>query len=254
MNITRTFMQQSLEKIADPEKARILMGFFKTGPGQYGEGDLFRGIKVPEIRELVRQFSTARLKEVAGLLGSPYHEDRLCALLILVRQYQKGDEETKSAIYRLYLSNTARINNWDLVDLTAEHIVGAYLFVRSRAPLDRLASSRLLWDRRIALLATFHFIKRHDFTDTFRLVKSLLDDKEDLMHKAMGWMLREIGKRDSAAEEHFLREHLAALPRTTLRYAIERFPEEKRLAYLHGTVVRAIRGKKRTLTGRSLPE
>ncbi|MBN1309313.1 MAG: DNA alkylation repair protein [Chitinispirillaceae bacterium] len=236
VEINCSVMQESLDRLADPGQACILMRFFKTGPGEYGEGDRFRGIKVPQIRKLVGEFSRAPPAEIIALLHSPFHEDRLLALLLLVRQYRDGDERRRSAVYRQYLANTGRINNWDLVDLTAEHIVGAHLYCRSRKPLERLAASPLLWDRRIALLATFHFIKRNDFSDTLRLVRFLLNDKEDLMHKAMGWMLREIGKRDSNIEEQFLRDHLASLPRTALRYAIERFPEKKRLAYLHGTV------------------
>lgn len=234
--ITHTVMQQTLERIGDPDDARFLMRFFKTGPGQYGEGDLFRGIRVPQIRKLLASFGNAPLSEITLLLRSPYHEDRLFALLLLVKQYRLGNDRTRAAIYKLYLANTGRINNWDLVDLTAEHIVGAHLFHRSRRPLDRLAISPLLWDRRIALLATFHFIKRYDFSDTLRLAERFLNHREDLLHKATGWMLREIGKRDTAVLERFLREHLAALPRTTLRYAIERFPEDKRQAYLHGAV------------------
>lgn len=236
MKITCEDVRQALEGIADEQTATVLMRFFKTGPGEYGEGDRFRGIKVPKIRELVRRFTEIPLEETEALLYSPWHEDRLCALLLLVDHYGKADERTQSLIYKLYMKNTERINNWDLVDLSAHYIAGPHLFDKSRAPLFRLAASPLLWDRRIALLATFHFIKRHDFADTLRLVKHLIDDKEELMHKAMGWMLREIGKRDMATEERFLRDHLAQLPRTTLRYAIERFPEKKRMAYLRGTI------------------
>ncbi len=236
MDVTTAILQESIARLADPEQARILSRFFKTGPGEYGEGDRFRGIRVPRIRKLVSTFSNASLEKILPLLHSAFHEDRLFALLLLVRKFQKGQPEEQAAIYRCYLANTARINNWDLVDLTAEHIVGAYLFQRSRIPLDRLAVSPLLWDRRIALLATFHFIKHRDFTCTLRLIRTLLTDREDLIHKAMGWMLREVGKRDIAVEEGFLRENLSDLPRTTLRYAIERFPEKKRLTYLHGSV------------------
>ncbi|MBN1575599.1 MAG: DNA alkylation repair protein [Chitinispirillaceae bacterium] len=229
-------IQESLERLSDPDQACILMRFFKTGPGEYGEGDQFRGIKVPQIRKLVGTFSGAPLTAITELLHSPFHEDRLLALLLLVKKYQEGNDRERAVVYRLYLANSGRINNWDLVDFTAEHIVGAHLYRRSRRPLARLAASPLLWDRRIALLATFYFIRHDDFSETLRLVSGILDDKEDLMHKAMGWMLREIGKRDLAVEERFLRDHLAAFPRTTLRYAIERFPEKKRLAYLHGAV------------------
>jgi 3-methyladenine DNA glycosylase AlkD len=236
MFITASEIQRALDRIADPKTAAGLMKFFKTGHGEYGEGDRFRGIKVPPLRVQAKAFAECPLDETGNLLQSPWHEDRLCALLILVEQYRRGNERTKQSIYKLYTSVTHRINNWDLVDLSAHHIVGAHLHSRSRAPLDRLAVSPLLWDRRIALIATFHFIRNNEFDDTLRLVRILLGDREDLMHKAMGWMLREVGKRDLAAEERFLREHLTALPRTTLRYAIERFPEEKRKAYLRGTI------------------
>jgi 3-methyladenine DNA glycosylase AlkD len=225
----------TLSEIKDDSHAKILGRFFKTGPGEYGEGDIFIGLRVPQLRTLARTYEHLRLDDTHELMMSPIHEERLLALLILVRAYKKSDEMMKEKIYRFYLDNTRFINNWDLVDLSAEHIIGAHLFNRDRKQLVRLSHSKVLWDRRIAVLATFHFIKKGQFTLTFSLVESLLGDKEDLIHKACGWMLREIGKRDIEAEETFLRLHGKTMPRTMLRYAIERFPEEKRQKYLKGT-------------------
>jgi 3-methyladenine DNA glycosylase AlkD len=231
---TAAAMRQALVRLSDGHQAEVLARFFKTGPGEYGEGDCFRGIRVPQLRKLVAEFTEAPLTEALPLLSSPWHEDRLFALLLLVDRYKKGDEALRGEIYRKYMSFKMYINNWDLVDLSAGQIPGAWLYGRSRKPLYALAGSPGLWDRRIALIATFNFIKQNDFTDTLAIAALYLSDKEDLIHKATGWMLREIGKRDMAAEERFLQEHLPRLPRTTLRYAIERFPEGKRLAYLRG--------------------
>jgi 3-methyladenine DNA glycosylase AlkD len=225
-----------LKKLADPERAKILRGFFKTGPGEYGEGDRFIGIVVPVIRKLVKQYQDTPIGEVANLLRSPVHEARLLALLMLVRMYERSGDGLKKSIYDLYLESTEYINNWDLVDLSAEKIVGPYLRDRARRPLYRLAKSKSLWERRIAILSTFHYIKNHDFMDTLAVAGLLLDDAEDLIHKAVGWMLREVGKRDMGAEERFLRAHYRSMPRTMLRYAIERFPESKRKKYLNGKI------------------
>ncbi|MBN2106533.1 MAG: DNA alkylation repair protein [Deltaproteobacteria bacterium] len=223
-----------LAQLADPEQAEVLRGFFKTGPGQYGEGDVFRGIKVPVLRQIVKKYPGLPLADAEKLLHAPHHEDRMLGLLFLVAAFEKGGPELRRRIYRLYLANTRFINNWDLVDATAPHIVGAYLFDRNRAPLRRLALSGLLWERRIAIVATFYCIRRGQFEDTLELAAMLLDDKHDLIHKAVGWMLREVGKRDREAEEIFLRVHCSRMPRTMLRYAIERFPREKRQLYLGG--------------------
>jgi 3-methyladenine DNA glycosylase AlkD len=223
-----------LQALGDPEKARGLQRFFKTAPGQYGEGDIFIGLRVPEIRALAKEYAALSLAEIVRLLRSPIHEARLLALVILVRAYAQGDASLRERIYKLYLGNTRHINNWDLVDLSAEHIVGFHLKERNRAPLYTLAVSSLLWDRRISVLATFHFIRRGEFDDTLCIARLLLDDKEDLIHKAVGWMLREIGKRDRGAEETFLKRHHKVMPRTMLRYAIEKFPEELRQRYLRG--------------------
>jgi 3-methyladenine DNA glycosylase AlkD len=225
-----------LRQLADDEAAKGLQRFFKTGPGQYGEGDIFLGIKVPPLRQLARHYQALSLAETGKLLASPFHEARLLALLLLVRGFTRGDEEARKAIYRLYLAKTAHVNNWDLVDCSAAPIVGGYLADRSRKPLHVLARSVSLWERRIAIVATLHFIRRGDFTDTLKVAGLLLADTEDLLHKAVGWMLREVGKRDTATLEGFLAGHYRQMPRTMLRYAIERLPEPRRRQYLHAEV------------------
>jgi 3-methyladenine DNA glycosylase AlkD len=229
-------IQSQLADLSNNEDGLFHQRFFKTGPGQYGEGDLFRGIRLPVLRRLSKSYQDITLEHVEQLLHSAYHEDRLLALLILVRKYATSDETGQATIYKLYMSNTQFINNWDLVDSSAEHIVGAYLIDKSHKPLDQLARSRSLWERRIAILASFHFIRRGKFDTTLRIAERLLTDQEDLIHKAVGWMLREIGKRDIKKEEVFLRAHHRHMPRTMLRYAIEKFPEEKRKRYLKGTI------------------
>jgi 3-methyladenine DNA glycosylase AlkD len=229
-------VQGQLVKLTNPEAARFLQKYFKTGPGQYGEGDLFRGIRVPALRRLSIGLEALTIQETTILLHGAYHEDRLLALLVLVRKYAGSDEAGRAAIYRLYLNNTQFINNWDLVDSSAEHIVGAHLNDKSQEPLDQLALSASLWERRIAILATFHYIRRNNLEATLRIAERLLTDKEDLIHKAVGWMLREAGKRDLQKQEAFLAAHYRRMPRTMLRYAIEKFPEEKRQHYLKGTI------------------
>lgn len=224
-----------LQKLGNEQKAQFLKRFFKTGPGQYGEGDIFLGIRVPELRALANEYRHLTHREVPPLLRSPLHEERLFALLVLARTFSKGTEAVRAQIYELYMANTAYINNWDLVDLSAPQIVGAFLADRSKQPLYDFAGSSSLWERRIAVLATFHFIRSGKFSETLKIVKMLLADKEDLIHKAAGWMLREIGKRDLECEEVFLREHCRGMPRTMLRYAIERFPESRRRMYLDGS-------------------
>ncbi len=224
--------QHRLRSLAFPAHAAVLARFFKTGPGEYGEGDRFIGVKVPVIRQVAKEFKNLPLAEIECLLHSEIHEERLLALVILVNQFEKGDDITRKPIYSLYLANTRYINNWDLVDLSAPQIVGGYLENRSRKPLDRLAKSSSLWERRISIVATHWFIRQGDFADTLRIAEKLLNDREDLIHKAVGWMLREVGKRDVVILEEFLGEHCRVMPRTMLRYAIERFPEEKRRGYL----------------------
>lgn len=228
-------IQQRLEALGDPERAAAHQWFFKTGPGEYGEGDIFRGIRMPVLRQLAKEYQNLSLDETTQLLQSPIHEDRMLALLICIRRFSKGDEATQQAIYTLYLQHTAFINNWDLVDVSAPHVVGAFLLDRDREPLYRLAQSPSLWERRIAVLSTFRFIKIGQFHDSLGLAEILLHDEEDLIHKAVGWMLREVGKRNPDVEEGFLQAHYPAMPRTMLRYAIEKFPAPKRKRYLNGT-------------------
>ena len=229
-------IKKRLKQLANKEKAEILQRFFKTGPGEYGEGDVFIGVKVPDLRKVAKDFRDIAIKDVIILLESAIHEERLLALLILVSKYVKGNETAKKEIYKLYLNKTKYINNWDLVDVTAQHIVGDYLMDKNKAPLYSLVRSEDLWERRIAIMATFYFIRNERYEDTLKIAKILLSDKEDLIHKAVGWMLREIGKRDMVIEEAFLKQHYKEMPRTMLRYAIEKFPESKRQQYLKGEI------------------
>jgi 3-methyladenine DNA glycosylase AlkD len=225
-------IRRALRRYRDKEKAKVLQGFFKTGPGEYAEGDLFLGVTVPVLRKLAKQFKDIELKSVVVLLKSSIHEERLIALLILIIKYRGSNLKGKKEIYRIYLDNTRYINNWDLVDVTAKHIVGDFLRDRDKDVLYELARSPLLWDRRIAILSTFHFIENHQFDDTLKIAGILLSDRHDLIHKAVGWMLREVGKRNLEAEEKFLRKNHMVMPRTMLRYAIEKFPKNKRDRYL----------------------
>jgi 3-methyladenine DNA glycosylase AlkD len=225
-----------LQALGDKERALAVQRFFKTAPGEYGEGDVFVGLRVPDIRKLVKEYQALPLAEIIRLLQSSIHEARLLALLILIRVFRQGDTTVQEQIYNLYLQNTHAINNWDLVDISAEHIVGSHLRYRSKSPLHALAKSNLLWDRRIAIMATFHYIKHGAFAETLRIAKLLLRDPEDLIHKAVGWMLRETGKRDPLIEKNFLKTHYKTMPRTMLRYAIEKFPENLRQQYLQGEI------------------
>lgn len=236
MSNSATKISTQLRALASPDTAANLQRFFKTGAEQYGEGDVFLGIKVPPLRALAKQHRDANLKTIATLLNSRYHEERLFALLLLMQFYQRGTDEQQQAAFDLYLGNMQRINNWDLVDISAPHIVGRHLENRPRKVLHKLARSSLLWERRIAIISTAWFIRLGDFADTLRIAGMLLQDEHDLMHKAVGWMLREVGKRDLAVEEDFLKAHYQKMPRTMLHYAIERFPEAKRKNYLLGKV------------------
>jgi 3-methyladenine DNA glycosylase AlkD len=229
-------IHREMMALRSPARAALLRRFFKTGPGEYGEGDVFLGLTVPEVRRLVRDRAPgATLKDAGALLASAFHEERLAALLLLVELFRRGGDRERERIYRFYLGHTKRINNWDLVDLSAPSIVGAWLAGRDRRILDRLARSKSLWERRIAVVATFHFIREGDLAPTLRLAAALLRDPHDLIHKAAGWMLREAGKRDLPALERFLSRHAGTMPRTMLRYAIERLPERRRRAWLAGS-------------------
>jgi len=233
MGFSLSQLKCDFETMANPEQAGILQRFFKTGPGQYGQGDVFLGIKVPPQRALAKQYRDLPLDDVASLLQSKIHEHRLTALLILIQKYEKADTASRKKIFDLYLKYRKWINNWDLVDLSAPNIVGDYLLDIARAILYTLAQSKSLWDKRIAILATFEFIKHGQADDTFAIAEILLDDNHDLIHKAVGWMLREVGKRiDQATEECFLQKHYRRMPRTMLRYAIERFSPALKKKYM----------------------
>lgn len=225
-----------LKALGDPERAEHSRRYFKTGVGEYGEGDIFLGIQVPEVRKCARRFRDTSLEDALELLKSPYHEARLLSLFMLVARYSKSTGAEQQAIYRAYLGKTKYVNNWDLVDSSAPYIVGDYLLERDRKILYRLARSKSLWERRISIISTSPFIRDDDFNDTLAIAELLLRDPEDLIHKAVGWMLREVGNRDMAVEEAFLGSHYRQMPRTMLRYAIEKFPEEKRQAFLKGSI------------------
>lgn len=229
-------LRKELRRHTNKEHAAVAQRFFKTGAGEYGEGDLFLGVRVPAIRRLVKTCPETQASDLKPLLQSPFHEERMLVLLILVRNYAKGDGRAKRDIFDIYWNNRKFVNNWDLVDASAQHIVGAFLEKKSKKPLYQLARSKVLWDRRIAMMATFRYIRRHSFSETLKIAEMLIHDHEDLIHKAVGWMLREVGKRDLAEEEFFLKSHYKTMPRTMLRYAIEAFPESKRQAYLKGAI------------------
>lgn len=229
-------IQKELRLLADKKIAEHSERFFKTAEGQYGHGDRFLGIRVPVLRKIAKQYRGTSIEQVSRLLKSEFHEERLLSLLLLVDMFKKANDEGRRAIYTVYLENTKFINNWDLVDSSAEHIVGAHLRDRDKKPLYELAVSDMLWERRISIMSTFHFIKHGEFDDTLKIAVILLADKEDLIHKAVGWMLREIGKRDIEAEEKFLKKYYRQMPRTMLRYAIEKFPEPNRQKYLKGSI------------------
>ena len=227
-------MNSRLRALRNPELAERAQRYFKTGKGEYGEGDRFLGIRVPLLRAQLKQCGVVTLQEIQTLLNSAFHEERLFALLLLVRLYEKGDAQAQAAIYAMYLQNLPSINNWDLVDSSASQIVGRHLAARDKKPLYKLVKSANVWERRIAIIATFYFIRDSQFTDALHLAELLLHDQEDLIHKAVGWMLREIGKRDMVTEQEFLRIHYQKMPRTMLRYAIEKFPQPLRKRYLSG--------------------
>jgi 3-methyladenine DNA glycosylase AlkD len=225
-------VRAELERLSDPVYAERLQGFFKSGKGEYGEGDIFLGLRVPELRRTAKKYWNIPLTDVLELLHSGIHEHRLTALFILTHQFNKGDEDTRKRIVDIYLGNTSYVNNWDLVDSSAHKILGAWLIDRDRSVLYQLAKSESIWERRISIISTFAFIDRGDLADAVSLAGTLVDDGHDLIHKATGWVLREIGKKNQSLMEGFLMEHYETMPRTMLRYAIEKLPEDRRKFYL----------------------
>ena len=239
-------LKKELKELSNLKQAKILQRFFKTGKGKYGEGDIFWGIKVPTQRKVAAKFQNLSLKDIEKLLGSKIHEHRMIALFILIKKYEKGGEHEKKIIFNFYLKNIKNINNWDLVDLSAPKIVGDYLMEKInedndvlkedddtyRCLLYKLAKSNNLWKKRVAIISTWTFIRNNEFNETLKISKILITDKHDLIHKAVGWMLREVGKKDQKIEEKFLKKYYLKMPRTMLRYAIERFDEKKRKFYL----------------------
>lgn len=234
--MTADLIIKELKNKADPEKAKHSVRFFKAGPGEYGEGDEFLGIKVPEQRKVAKFHRDLPAAEIRELLQNKYHEVRLTALMLMVYKVEKGSSETLTEMTKLYLDNLQSINNWDLTDSTCHHILGRYLENRDRDLLYKFARSEDLWKKRIAIITCYRFIKNNDFTDALNIAEILMNDDHDLIHKAVGWMLREIGNRDLAAEESFLKKHYKTLPRTMLRYAIEKFEEPLRKKYLNGEI------------------
>ena len=227
-----TKLKQDMQKLSSKEKAKLLARFFKTGKGEYGYGDIFLGITVPETRNIAKKYSNLNLDYAKELLKSKIHEHRLVALLILIEKFRNSNEKDKGNIINFYLAHTTYINNWDLVDLSSHQILGNYLMNKDKSILYKLAKSDNLWEKRISIISTAYFIKNNKFQDTLNISKILLKDKHDLVHKAVGWMLREIGKRNLKVEEEFLKKHYKQMPRTTLRYAIEKFSKNKREFYL----------------------
>lgn len=210
--------------------------FFKTGAGEYGEGDIFIGVRVPTLRKMAKKYRALSPDELQELLTSKVHEQRLLALIIMVEQYKRGTREERTFLFQLYINHTDFINNWDLVDTSVHHIVGHYLVKNEKTLLKQWAVSKSVWERRMAIMATFHFIRKGSFDQTILISEMLLNDEHDLIHKAVGWMLREVGNRDLACEESFLKKYYKKMPRTMLRYAIEKFEPRKRKQYLNGEV------------------
>jgi len=229
-------LRREIKTLASAKVSKTMQWFFKTGEGEYGEGDIFIGLKVPIQRKLAKEFKNLSLNDLKILLNSSIHEERLICLFILVDKYEKGDENEKKRIFSFYLKNRKGVNNWDLVDLSAPKIVGKYLLEKDKSLLFKFASSENIWDKRIAILSTYEFIRNEKYDTTLKIARMLLKDNHDLMHKAVGWMLREIGKRDLVSEEKFLINYYNKMPRTMLRYAIEKFPEKKRRKYLEGKI------------------
>ncbi len=238
MQVTKRLIElrKKIKSLGNPEISKTMKWFFKTGKGDYGEGDVFVGLKVPTQRKLAHEFRDLSVIDLKMLLSSPVHEERLISLFILVDRFAKSSEKEKQLIFSFYLKNRKGVNNWDLVDLSAPKIMGKYLLEKDKSLLFKFASSKNLWERRIAILSTYEFIRNEDYDTTLRIAEILLEDNHDLIHKAVGWMLREIGNRNLMAEESFLKIHYNKMPRTMLRYAIEKFPETKRKKYLQGKI------------------
>lgn len=234
MNLTAQAFRKQLSAFADKEKAKFLIEFFKTGAGQYAEGDKFLGVVVPKVRAIVKNYGQMTFAELQKLIDSPFNEERLASLLVLVKRFQKADsDDVKKQIFNFYKKNLKRVNNWNLVDASAPYIFGDYLFKRPRDILYKLAQSKNLWERRVAILSTFYFIRFDDFADALKISEILMEDEEDLIHKAVGWMLREIGKRDEKTLKRFLDKHARTMPRTALRYAVERLPAKVRKGFMN---------------------
>ena len=229
-------LKKVLQDAGNKEKAEVCARFFKTGKGEYGEDDFFLGITVPEQRKIAKRYADLKMGDLRKLLLSKIHDHRSVALYILISQYDKANTKGKKKIFDFYLKNIENVNSWDLVDSSAPHIVGDYLFERNRAVLYQLAKSKNLWKKRIAILATYGFIRENQFEDALKISEILLNDKHDLIHKAVGWMLREVGNRNQKIEERFLKKYYRKMPRTMLRYAIEKFDENKRILYLKGNI------------------
>ena len=227
-----TQLKQDIQSLATKERAIASQRYFKTGKGEYGEGDIFIGITVPDTRKIAKKYKTLQLNEISKLLKSKIHEHRFTALLILIDKYKSSQEKEKQEIYDFYLNHTKHINNWDLVDSSAHLILGEHISNKEKHILEKLAKSSNLWERRIAMISTFQFIRKSEFKESLKIAEILLKDKHDLIHKAVGWMLREIGKKDQEAEEQFLNKHYKSMPRTMLRYAIEKFPKDKKEFYM----------------------
>ncbi len=229
-------LKKELKSLADPERARHESRYFKTGKGEYGEGDIFLGIKTVLKRQLAKKYVDLSLKDVEFLMTSKFHDYRQIALFVITNKYIKGDDKLRKEIFNFYLNHTKYINNWDLVDISAHKIVGDYLLNKDRKILYKLAKSKDLWEKRISIISTFAFIDEDDFKDSLQIAEILLHDEHDLIHKAVGWVLREVGKKDQDVEEKFLKKYYSVMPRTILRYAIEKFEENKRQKYLKGEI------------------
>lgn len=223
---------KDVRKEADPAKVEILSRFFKTRKGEYGEGDLFLGVKVPPLRKISKKYKGLPLPELQKIVKSKYHEERLLGFFILCETFQKTPEEDRNKLHQFYLKNLKYVNNWDIVDLSSREMIGDYLLDKKRDILYKLAKSENLWERRISIISTYAFIRKQDFKDALKISEILLKDKEDLIHKAVGWMLREIGNRSLKPETDFLDKHASSMPRTMLRYAVEKFPDKLRTKYM----------------------